>query len=341
LDNIGVVLSSLGWDMRRRDFIKAVAGSAAAWPLAARAQQPATPVIGFLNGASPQAWASFLAAFLQGLKQVGYVDGQNIVIEYRWAQNQSDRLPGLAAELVRHPVSVMVTSGGDHVVQAAKAAAPTTPIVSTFGFDPVAHGLVASLNQPGGNITGVSVFSSVLIAKRVELLRELVPKVAIVAFLANPINPSAIADAKDIAAAAQTLSERVVVLNATTERECEVAFAELAQRGVGALAIQSDPFFNSVSEHLVALAKRYAVPVMYTRREFVAAGGLMSYGSSLTEAYRQLGIYTGHVLKGTKPADLPILLPSRFELVINLTTAKTLGIDVPLSLMVRADEMID
>jgi putative tryptophan/tyrosine transport system substrate-binding protein len=234
-----------------------------------------------------------------------------------------------------------VTSGGDHVVQAAKAAAPATPIVSTFGFDPVEHGLAASLNRPGGNITGVSVFSSVLIAKRVELLRELLPKVATVAFLANPANPSAIADANDIAAAAQTLAERVVVLNAATEQECEAALAKVSQQGAGALAIQSDPFYNSIIEHLIALAKRYTIPVMYTRREFVAAGGLMSYGSSLTEAYRQLGIYTGHVLKGAKPADLPILLPSRFELIINLTTAKALGIDVPVSLMVRADEMID
>jgi putative ABC transport system substrate-binding protein len=325
--------------MRRREFITLLGGTVA-WPLSAPAQQP-TPVIGFLNSTSPQAWASFLAAFIQGLKQAGYVDGQNVVIEYRWAENQNDRLPSLAAELVRYPVSVIVTSGGDHVVQAAKAAAPATPIVSTFGFDPVEHGLAASLNRPGGNITGVSVFSSVLIAKRVELLRELLPKVATVAFLANPANPSAIADANDIAAAAQTLAERVVVLNAATEQECEVALAKVSQQGAGALAIQSDPFYNSIIDHLIALAKRYAIPVMYTRREFVAAGGLMSYGSSLTEAYRQLGIYTGHVLKGANPADLPILLPSRFELIINLTTAKALGIDVPVSLMVRADEMID
>ena len=327
--------------MKRREFITLFGGAAAAWPLAARAQQPAMPVIGFLNSASPQTWAPFLAAFLQGLKQAGYVEGQNVAIEYRWAQNQNDRLSSLAAELIRHPVAVMVTSGGDHVIEAAKAAAATTPIVSTFGFDPVAHGLVASLNRPGGNITGVSVFSTVLVAKRLELLRELVPNVAIVAFLVNPTNPSAIADAKDILTAAQTLAQQVVILNAATERDCEAAFADLARRGAGALAIESDPFFNSVIEQLVALAKRHAVPVIYTRREFAAAGGLMSYGSSLTEAYRQLGIYTGQVLKGANPADLPILLPSRFELVINLTTAKALGIDVPLSLMIRADEMID
>jgi putative ABC transport system substrate-binding protein len=326
--------------MKRREVITLLSG-AAAWPLAARAQQPAMPVIGFLNGRSPQTYASFLAAFLQGLKQAGYVDGQNALIEYRWAQNQNDRLPGLAAELVRYPLAVMVTSGGDEVVQAARAAAATTPIVSTFGFDPVAHGLASSLNRPGGNITGVSVFSTVLVAKRLELLRELVPNVAVVAFLVNPTNPSAAADAKDFTAAAEKLAQRVVVLNASTAQECEAAFADLARRGVGALAMQSDAFFNTVIDHIVALAKRHAVPVIYARREFAAAGGLLSYGSSATEAYRQLGIYTGQVLKGVKPADLPILLPSRFELVINLTTAKARGIDVPLSLMVRADEIID
>jgi putative tryptophan/tyrosine transport system substrate-binding protein len=234
--------------MRRREFITLLGGTVA-WPVSAPAQQ-ATPVIGFLNSTSPQAWASFLAAFIQGLRQAGYVDGHNVMIEYRWAENQNDRLPNLAAELVRYPVSVIVTSGGDHVVQAAKAAAPATPIVSTFGFDPVEHGLAASLNRPGGNITGVSVFSSVLIAKRVELLRELLPKVATVAFLANPANPSANADANDIAAAAQTLAERVVVLNAATEQECEAALAEVSQQGAGALAIQSDPFYNSIIDHL-------------------------------------------------------------------------------------------
>jgi ABC transporter substrate binding protein len=210
--------------VKRRNFVTLLGGAAAVWPLAARAQQPAMPVIGFLNGRSPQAYASFLAAFLQGLKQAGYVDGQNALIEYRWAQNQSDRLPGLAAELVRYPVAVMVTSGGDEVVQAARAAAATTPIVSTFGFDPVARGLASSLNRPGGNITGVSVFSTVLVAKRLELLRELVPNVAVVAFLVNPANPSAAADARDFTAAAEKLAQRVVVLNAPTAQECEAAF---------------------------------------------------------------------------------------------------------------------
>ena len=327
--------------LKRRAFITLLGGTAVAWPLVTRAQQPAMPVIGFLNGQSPQGYASFLAAFLQGLKQAGYVDGQNAAIEYRWAQNQRDRVPGLAAELARQPLAVMVTGGGDHVVQAARAVAATTPIVSTFGFDPVGLGLVASLNRPGGNITGVSVFSTVLVAKRLELLRELVPNVAVVAFLVNPANPSATADAKDFAAAAEKLARRVVVLNAANPQECEAAFAGLARQGVGALLMQSDAFFNTIIDHVVALAKRHAVPVVYARREFAAAGGLLSYGSSASEAYRQLGIYTGQVLKGVKPADLPILLPTKFEFVINLTTAKALGIEVPLSLMLRADEMID
>jgi putative ABC transport system substrate-binding protein len=328
-------------NIARRKFIGVLAGTAFARPLAAHAQQPAMPVVGFLNGTSRQAYAPFLAAFLLGLKQAGYVEGQNVMIEYRWAENQRDRLPRFADELVRLPVAITVASGGDHVLLAAKAASATTPIVSTFGFDPVAQGIVASLNQPGGNITGVSVFSTGLVAKRLELLREFLPNVSFVAFLINPINPSAIADAKDIATAAQTLALRVVVLNAATERDCEVAFADLARQGAGALSIESDPFYNSAIEQLVELAKRHAVPVIYARREFVAAGGLMSYGSSLTEAYRSLGLYTGHILKGAKPASLPILLPSRFEFVVNLTTAKALGLEVPLSLMIRADEMIE
>ena len=291
--------------MKRREFITLLGGAAAAWPLAARAQQPAMPVIGFLNGTSPQGYASFHAAFLQGLKQAGYVNGQNAVIEYRWAQNR-DRVPGLAAELARHPLAVMVTGGGDHVVLAARALAGTTPIVSTFGFDPVARGLVASLNRPGGNITGVSIFATALVAKRLELLRELVPNVAVVAFLVNPGNPSATADAKEFAAAAEKLGRRIVVLNAANPQECEAAFAGLARQGAGALSTQSDAFFNTVVDHIVALAKRHAVPVVYARREFAAAGGLLSYGSSASETYRQLGIYTGQHSQGRqagRPAD--------------------------------------
>ncbi len=335
------MLVSRAGSVKRRTFLGLLSGAAASWPLAARAQRPTMPVIGFLNSSSPQAWAPFTAAFVQGLKQAGYVDRQNVVIEYRWAQRQRDPVPGLVAELLRHPVTVLVTSGGDHVVGAAKAATTTTPILSTFATDPIANGLVASLNRPGGNITGVSVFSSVLAAKRLELLRELVPNVATVAYLVNPANPNAISEANEIMTAAQTLAQRVIVVKAATERDCEAVFAELAKQGVGALAIQSDPFYNTIIGQLVALAKRYAIPVIYGRREFIAAGGLMSYGSSSTEAYRQLGLYTARVLRGTKPSDLPILLPSQFELVVNLTTAKALGIDLPASFMVRVDDTID
>jgi ABC-type uncharacterized transport system substrate-binding protein len=327
--------------MRRREFITLLGASAATWPLIARAQQPAMPVIGFLNSASPETWAPFVAAFRQGLNESGVVDGQNVTIEYRWALNQSDRLPTLAAELVRRQAAVIVASGGDHVVQAVRAVTTTIPIVSTFGFDPVERGLVASLNRPGGNITGVSVFSTVLVAKRLELLRDFLPNVSVMAFLVNPTNPSAASDTKDIEAAGQTLGQQVIVLNAATERDCETAFADLERRGAGALAIESDPFFNTVIKQLVSLARRHAVPVIYTRREFVAAGGLISYGSSLTVAYRQLGIYTGQVLKGAKPADLPIVLPTKFELVVNLTTAKALGLEVPLPLLMRIDEVIE
>src|SRR6266511_806582 len=240
--------------MRRREFITLL-GGAAAWPLPLGAQQPAMPVIGFLNSASPETWAPFLAAFHRGLTESGVVDGQNVTIEYRWAQNQSDRLPTLAAELIRRQVALIVTSGGDHVVQAVRAATATIPIVSTFGFDPVERGLVASLSRPGGNITGVSVFSTVLVAKRLELLRELLPNVSTVAFLVNPINPSAASDSKDLEAAGRALGRQVIVLNASTVRDCEAAFADLAKRGAGALTIESDPFFNTVIEQLVSLAK--------------------------------------------------------------------------------------
>jgi putative ABC transport system substrate-binding protein len=327
--------------MRRREFITLLGGSVAGWPLTARAQQPATPVIGFLNGASPETYAPFLAAFRRGLSESGFVEGQNVTIEYRWVLNHSDRLPTLAAELIRHQVVLIVASGGDHVVRAIRAATATIPIVSTFGFDPVEHGLAASLSRPGGNVTGVSVFSTVLVAKRLELLRELLPNVSTVAFLVNPTNPSAASDTKEAEGAGRPLGLKVIVLNAATLPECEAAFADLARRGAGALTIQSDAFFNTVIEQLVSLAKDHAVPVIYARREYVEAGGLISYGSSLTVAYRQLGIYTGQVLKGTKPADLPIFLPTKFELVVNLATAKALGLEVPLPLLMRIDEVIE
>jgi putative tryptophan/tyrosine transport system substrate-binding protein len=247
----------------------------------------------------------------------------------------------MVAELVRRPVTVIVASGGDRAVQAAKAATATIPIVATFASDPVESGLVASLNRPGGNITGVSLFSTALVAKRVELLHEIAPKVSIIAFLANPNDPSAKADAKSAEIAAQAVGQRIIVVNAATEQDCEAAFDSLANQGVGALLIQSDPFFNSVAAQLVALARRYSIAVMYGRREFAAAGGLMSYGSRLSDSYRQLGVYTARILKGEKAADLPVVQPTKFELVINFKTAREFGLAVPLIMQMTADEAIE
>jgi putative ABC transport system substrate-binding protein len=328
------------FDKRRREFITLL-GMAAASPLAARAQQPAMPVIGFLNNQSPDAYGRFVAAFRQGLRQIGYVEGQNVDIQYRWGQNDSSRLPPWAAELARLPATVLVASGGELAISAAQAATTTIPIVATIGNDPVEATLVQSLNRPGGNLTGVSVFSVQLVAKRLELAHELVPKGAAIAFLANPTNPNSKIDTAEIDDAARTLGHPVVILNAATENECDAAFASLLQRQVTALIVESDPFFNKLTDRLVALALRHSVPVVYPRREFASAGGLVSYGSSLTEAYRQVGIYTGRILKGDKPSDLPILLPSKFEMVVNLKTANTFGLTMPTSILLRADEVIE
>jgi putative tryptophan/tyrosine transport system substrate-binding protein len=315
--------------MRRREFITLLGGAAAAWPLAARAQQAAMPVIGFLNNQSSAPYGPFVAAFRQGLRQIGYVEDQNVVIQYGWGQNDSSRLPALAAELARVPAAVLVASGGDPA------------ILATIGNDPVETGLVQSLNRPGGNLTGVSVFAVQLVAKRLELAHELVPKSAMVGFLANPANPNSKIDTAEIDEAARTLGHEAVILEAATESECEAAFASLRQRRVAALIVESDPFFNKLTDPLVALALRHSIPVVYPRREFVSAGGLMSYGSSLTEAYRQVGIYAGRILKGDKPSDLPILLPSKFELVVNLKTANSFGLTMPTSILLRADEVIE
>jgi putative ABC transport system substrate-binding protein len=327
-------------DQSRRKFI-ALLGGATAWPLAARAQQPALPVVGFLNNQSLDAYERFVVAFRQGLRQIGYVEGRNVVIQYRWGQNDSSRLPGLAAELVRLPVAVLVASGGDPAILAAKAATENMPIVATIGNDPVETGLVQSLNRPGGNITGISVFAVQLVAKRLELAHELAPNAAAIAFLVNPTNPNSRIDTAEIDDAARTLGRRVAILEAGTEAECDAAFARLSEDRAGALIVESDPFFNKMTDRLVALARRHSVPVIYPRREFAAVGGLISYGSSLTEAYRQVGIYTGRVLKGDKPADLPILLPTRFELIVNLKTASAFGITMPTSILLRADEVIE
>jgi putative tryptophan/tyrosine transport system substrate-binding protein len=327
--------------MRRREFIALLGGSAAAWPHVAQAQQPAMPVVGFLNNTTPETYAPFVAAFRKGLGQTGYVEGQNVAIEFRWGHNQASPLTKLAKSLVDHQVAVIVASGGGQAIAAAIAATSTIPIVATLGSDPVETGLVKSLNRPEGNLTGISVFAVQLVAKRLELAREIAPDAPSIAFLVNPRNPNSRIDRDEIEAAAKTVDQRIVILEAESVPDCGAAFASLAQYRSGVLLIESDPFFNGITQHLVVLAARYAVPVVFPRREFADAGGLMSYGSSLTEAYRQIGIYTGRILKGDKPADLPILLPTKFELVVNLQTAKALGIQMPTSILLLADEVIE
>jgi putative tryptophan/tyrosine transport system substrate-binding protein len=325
--------------MQRRDFITLLGGAAAAWPAPAQAQQP-MPVIGFINGLSLRVWEPLVIAFRQGLSAGGFDVGRNVAIEYRWAENHGERLPSMVAELVRRPVAVLVASGGDLAVLAAKAATATIPIVATIAFDPVESGLFASMNRPGGNVTGVSLFSRALVAKRVEMLHDVVPNASIIGFLANPSDPTA-TDAKTAEIAARGLGQKMIVVNAATESDCDTAFESLARQGVGALMIQSDPFFNSAAAQLVALARRYSIAVMYGRREFAAAGGLMSYGSQLASSYRQLGDYAARILKGAKAADLPILQPAVFEFVVNLKTAKEMGITIPTGLLLRADEVIE
>jgi len=327
--------------MRRREFISLLGGAAAAWPLAARAQQPTVPVIGFLHSASHAPNAHMVRAFHSGLKEAGYVEGQNVAIVYRYADGQYDRLPMLAAELVRSQVAVLAATGGDPAVLAARAVTATIPIVFTTGSDPVALGYVASLNRPGGNVTGVVLLSSNLGAKRIGLLRELVPKADAIGALVNPTYPVATAQLKEVQEAAASFGVRLIIANASAERDFEPAFALLVQQRSSALMISSDPFFNSRRDQIVALAARHAVPAIYEWREFAEAGGLMSYGTSVTEAYRLAGIYAGRVLKGDKPADLPVMQSSKFEFVINLKTAKALGLDVPLGMSAAADEVIE
>jgi putative ABC transport system substrate-binding protein len=327
--------------MRRRDVIALFGGAALVWPRALRAQQKAMPVIGFLSSGSPGPNAANMAAFHRGLSETGYVEGQNLAIEYRWAEFRYDQLPGLAADLVGRKVDVIVTQGGIPSVQAAKSATSTIPIVFVVGVDPVALGLVASFARPGGNLTGVGMLTAELNPKRLELLSELVPQAGVISLLVNPTNPRAerlIADMQD---AARAKGVQLPILKAGSETEIDAAFAALVDLHAGALVVGNDPFFNSRRERLVALASRHAVPAIYEWREFAVAGGLISYGTSLTSVYRQSGTYTGRILKGAKPADLPVQQPTTFELVINLKTATALGLTVPQALLARADEVIE
>jgi putative ABC transport system substrate-binding protein len=328
--------------MRRREVITLLGGAAAAWPLAARAQQGAVPVIGFLGSASPDLWADRLLAFRQGLSETGYVDGRDVAIEYRWAQDQFDRLPSLAADLVRRPVTVITTSGGTPPALAAKAATTTIPIVFVTGGDPVQVGLVASLARPGGNLTGVTSLNAEVGPKRLELLHELVPTATAFATLVNPTNPrNAEAQTRDLQAAARTRRVDLHVLPVSAERDLDAAFAALAELRAGGLVIGTDAFFIARSEQLALLALRYAMPTIFQFRGFAAAGGLMSYGGSFTDTFHKAGLYTGRILKGEKPADLPVQQATKLELTLNLKTARALGLTVPLPLLARADEVIE
>jgi putative ABC transport system substrate-binding protein len=323
----------------RRKFV-GLLGGAAAWPMTARAQQAALPVVGYLGGSSPRQYAPFVAAFMQGLNETGYVEGRNVAIEYRWADGQYDRLPPLAAELVGRQVAVIVTTDTASTL-AAKAATQTIPIAFMVGSDPVEVGLVASLNRPGGNVTGVSNLNVELGPKRLELLHELLPTANIVALLANPTNHNEDTVSRDLQAAARTLGLLLHVLHATTDGDLDAAFGNLVQLRASALLVTADPFFNARSEQIAALAMRHAMPTIYEYHEYAAAGGLMSYGGSLTDVHRRVGDYTGRILGGAKPADLPVQRSTKVELIINLKTAKTLGLTVPLALLTRADEVIE
>jgi putative ABC transport system substrate-binding protein len=328
-------------DMKRRDFITLLGGAAVAWPITARAQQPAMPVIGFLNGASQEGYAPSVAAFRQGLNEAGYVEGQNVTIEYRWAEGQYDRLPSLAAELIQQKVSVIAATSTPAAL-AAKAATSTVPIVFTTGGDPIKLGLVASMRRPGGNVTGATQLTVEVGPKRLELARELFPGATTFALLVNPANPVAATVSKDLQAVADTLAVRLHVLHASTEADFEAAFATAAQLRAAALVISTaDPLFNSHAAQLGALALHHSVPAIYQLREFATAGGLMSYSGSIRDSSRLAGVYTGRILKGEKPGELPVQQSTKVELIINLKTARALGLTVPLPLLGRADEVIE
>jgi putative ABC transport system substrate-binding protein len=327
--------------MRRREFIGLVGGAAAAWSLTARAQQPALPVIGFLSSRSPDEAAAVVGAFREGLGETGYFEGRNVTIEYRWAEGQYDRLPALAVDLVRRRVAVLVTTGGEPSALAAKAATSTIPHVFTVGGDPVKIGLVASLNRPGGNATGVTLMTSTPETKRLGLLHDLVPSAVVVGVLINPLYQEAQAQLRELQEAARAIGLRILVLSASSAPDIDLAFATLVEQRAGALIVTADPFLLGPREQIVRLAASHAVPTIYFSREFVGAGGLMSYGASLANGYRQVGVYTGQILNGEKPADLPVLQPTKFDMVINLKTAKTLGLTVSPGLLGIADEVIE
>jgi putative ABC transport system substrate-binding protein len=324
--------------MKRRAFISLLGGGAAAWPVAARAQQPARPVVGFLSTLSPSNMATnVMNEFRQGLKEAGFVEGQNVAIEYRWAEGHYDRLPVLAADLVRRQVSVIAATGGEPSPQVVKAATQTIPIVFMANGDPVAAGLVASLNRPGGNLTGVTIFGMMATGKRLELLRQLMPMGGTIAYLMNPNNPNREFD--NVQLAARSLGQQILVLNADGDREIDSAFTIIAEQGVAALLVGSDPLFFDRRDQLIALAARHAVPAIYYLRAFSQAGGLLSYGNNLADMYRQVGTYTGRILNGERPADLPVMQATKYELVLNLKTARTLGLMLPDTLLALADEV--
>jgi ABC-type uncharacterized transport system substrate-binding protein len=327
--------------IRRREFMTLLGCGVAAWPLAARAQQPAMPVVGFLNPSSADGWESRLRAFRQGLKEAGFIEGENVAVEYRWAENQFDRLPALAAELVRRQVAVIVTTGSPTAALAAKAATTTIPVVFSVPEDPVRSGLVASLARPGGNATGINFFSIELVAKRLEILREMVPAASRIAVLINPADAASETMLKDVEAAIHAMGLQIQVLSANTRHEIDAAFATFGRERPDALLVSGGPFLISRRVQFALLAARYAVPASYGAREYVEIGGLMSYGANVADAYRQVGVYAGRILKGTKPADLPVMQSTKFELVINAQAARVLGLTVPPTLLARADEVIE
>jgi putative tryptophan/tyrosine transport system substrate-binding protein len=327
--------------IRRREFIFTLCGAAAAWPLTAHAQQPAMPVVGFLNALGRNDRPNLTQAFRRGLSETGYVEGRNVAIEYRFAENQRNRLPALAADLVARKVVVIAATGGWNSISAAKASTTTIPVVFTAGGDPVGAGFVASLNRPGGNVTGINFFATMLSAKALGLLHELVPNAAVIALMVNPGNPESAHSRRDAQNAARTLGRQLLVLNASTPDEINTAFAAASQRRAGAVLVGADPFYSSRRQQIVALAARDAIPAMYLNREFVADGGLISYGNDLEDAYRRAGVYVGRILNGASPSDLPVDQATKFELVINVKTAKAIGLEIPPMLLARADEVIE